>query len=243
MGLRPTRAGDGTDGDRRGRILGKSPEYGNLSDWGRTSGVERLMPENALQASRPEVWLRGNMRPVLLAAGASVLSGGLILAAFVVFQAPAWLVIAVSVLLAVGTATTVAVAVESARPRLARRGNQLLVRLAPWQLEAVPLDVLECFFLGSSPVGSHPATSACGESDAASAETTASSDQPSRRRGTLAIRLAERSVVYVQRSASLPWGGWARGTIVVDGLWCEPLTAALVRDLTSRLVAAKREAL
>jgi hypothetical protein len=201
------------------------------------------MPANAVHTSPPEVWLRGNMRPVLLAAGASVLSGGLILAALVVFQAPVWLVVTVSVLLAVGTATTVAVAVESARPRLARRGNQLLVRLAPWQLEAVPLEVLECFFLGSSPVGSHPATSACGESKTSAEEDAAPSDQPTRRRGTLAIRLAERSVVYVQRSASLPWGGWARGTIVVDGLWCEPLSAALVRDLTSRLVAAKRETL
>lgn len=161
--------------------------------------------------------------------------------ALVVFAAPFWLIAVVAGMLAAGAAATAAVAVESARPRLARHGEMLLVRLAPWHQEAVPLEVMECFFLGSSPVGRHPAASRCGGS-ADEPQPSAASDAPIRRRGTLAIRLAERAHEYSDRSVSLPWGGWARGTIVVDGMWCEPLSPALVRDLTSRLVAAKREA-
>jgi hypothetical protein len=198
------------------------------------------MPDTPGNTPTAEVWLRGNIRPVLLAALATLLSGGLIVAALVVFKAPAWVVAVVSLLVATGAAATAAVAVESSRPRVARRVNLVLLRLAPWHLETVPLEVLECFFLGSSPVGTHPASSACGEDAEASPES-AAQPESSRRRGTLAIRLAERSHEYVQRSVSLPWGGWARGTIVVDGLWCEPLTPALVRDLTGRLVSAQRE--
>lgn len=204
----------------------------------------RAMSDTPLKTSSQDVWLRGNVRPVLVAAAATIVSGSLIMATVLAVAAPVWVIVGVSVFLAAGAATTIALAVESARPRLARRGDKVLIRLAPWQLEEVPLEVLECFFLGSSPVGKHPASSSCGGAeDAAAGEAPPHKErQPTRRRGTLAIRLAERSREYAQRSASLPWGGWASGTIVVDGFWCEPLTPTLVRDLTGRLVAAKREA-
>jgi len=188
----------------------------------------------------PEVWLRGNIRPVLAAVAASLLSSGLILGVLVAMQTGGWVVATVSVFLAAGFLTTLMLAYESARPRLTRQGGVVHVRLAPWQREAVPLEVMECFFLGSSPVGRHPATSSCGSSAEEAEDDSVAST--SRRRGTLAIRLAERATDYSQRSVSLPWGGWARGTIVIDGLWCEPLTPSLVRTLTGRLVAAKREA-
>jgi len=200
------------------------------------------MPTAADVSSSPagfDVWLRGNVRPVLVAAAATIVSGSLIVAALVTFDAPAWLSGVVGVLLASGMATTAALAVESARPRLGRRGDMLVLRLAPWHCEEVPLAVVECFFLGSTPVGRHPASSSCGGE---AEERPALTDAPTRRRGTLAIRLAERATEYSQRAVSLPWGGWARGTIVVDGMWCEPLSPSLVCDMTGRLVAAKREA-
>ena len=203
------------------------------------------VPVAFTQPQGADPWLRGNVRPVLVAAAATMLSGSLIITALIAFAAPAWLQGVVGVLLAAGTATTAALAVESARPRLSRRGDMLIMRLAPWHEEAVPLAVVECFFLGSSPVGKHPASSCCGGSDDAASELTSAARgdrAPVRRRGTLAIRLAERAEKYSQRAISLPWGGWARGTIVVDGMWCEPLTPTLLRDLTDRLVAAKREA-
>lgn len=204
----------------------------------------RAMSDTPLNASSADVWLRGNVRPVLVAAAATIVSGSLIITALVFAGAPAWVITGVAVLVAAGAGSTVALAIESARPRLARHGDHVLIRLAPWQQEEVPLEVLECFFLGSSPVGKHPASSSCGGAAGESGGADAAGDecQPTRRRGTLAIRLAERSREYARRSVSLPWGGWVSGTIVVDGLWCEPLTPALVRDLTGRLVAAKREA-
>lgn len=196
-------------------------------------------PTNRSLPATPEIWLRGNVRPVLVAVAASLISSGLILGVMLTFKAPLWAVVAVSVFLVAGGLTTLALAFESSRPRLRRRGNVLEVRLAPWHRDEVPLEVMECFFLGSSPVGKHPSTSSCGS---ASEEHDESTGAPPRRRGTLAIRLAERATDYSQRAVSLPWGGWARGTIVVDGLWCEPLSPDLIRELTRRLVAAKREA-
>jgi hypothetical protein len=189
-------------------------------------------------AESTDVWLRGNIRPSLAAAAATMLSGVLILSLLVAFTSPRWLIIGVSAVLAAGGAATAALVIESARPRVAREGGSLLLRLAPWHLERVPLGAVECFFLGSSPVGTHPATSSCDGAGATDAEKT---PPDARRRGTLAIRLAERATEYAARSVSLPWGGWARGTIVVDGLWCEPLTPNLVREMTGKLVAAKRE--
>ncbi len=186
------------------------------------------------------MWLRGNVRPSLAAASATMLSGVLILSLLVAFSVPDWMIIGVSAVLAAGGTATLALVIESARPRVAREGGSVLFRLAPWHLERVPLGAVECFFLGSSPVGTNPATSSC--DDAAAGATDAEEKPPAaRRRGTLAIRLAERATEYAARSVSLPWGGWARGTIVVDGLWCEPLTPNLVRELTGKLVAAKRE--
>jgi len=113
----------------------------------------------------------------------------------------------------------------AASARLERVGDALRVRLSPFRVHDVPLELVECFFLGSEPLkppGSVP------------------DDRPSQRVGTLVIRLAERAVDWRERPTLAEWGSWREGNIVCDGRWCEPLSADLVRTLTRRLVDAKR---
>ena len=183
---------------------------------------------------RAEVWLAGNVRPAvglaLVAAAA-----GLVAAAAQAAGAAGWLVW-VLFGLAVGLGLAAAVlAVAAGRPRLACGADALVVRLSPWRADEVPLDVVECVFPGSQPLTgpflehSHDVGPPAGP-------------PPTRRVGTLVIRLAERAVAWRSRATFPPWGAWDDGHIVIDGRWCEPLSPALARAIGDRLVAAKRAA-
>jgi hypothetical protein len=100
------------------------------------------------------------------------------------------------------------------------------VRLAPFVAHDVPLEFVECFFMGS-----HVLPGADGRDDL-----------PGRRVGTLVMRIAERAAAWQARPTFAPWGTWAEGAIVFDGRWCEPLSVELARSLSGRLVDAKRAA-
>lgn len=187
-----------------------------------------------------EIWLRGNARPIL-AAGA-VVCGGLVLAlgavAMVAGPAVVWplaLVLAFPVAVVAGlVGVLVAVA---AGPRLGRRGQALLVRLSPWSTAEVPLAAVECVFPGSQPlVGPvlrevHAAEDGSGAGPASA-----------RRVGTLVIRFAERARDWRERPTFAPWGTWHDGHAIIDGRWCEPLSAEVARTISQRLLEAKREA-
>jgi len=174
-----------------------------------------------------DVWLRGNMRPAIVVAAAFTLICGLLLASLWLADTPpsplmVWLVRGFCVLSA---ATMAMFLVAASRARLERVGDALRVRLALFRSHDVPLDVVECFFLGSHPL-EQPGT--------------ARDDRPTHRVGTLVVRLAERAAEWHERPTMSEWGSWKEGAIVCDGRWCEPLSADLVRSLTQRLVEAKR---
>lgn len=188
-------------------------------------------------AGRDEVWLRGNVRPVLgigaLACGGAALAlGGAVAAG----AGPALIGTLGGATAAV--AVTVAVLARAASGlRLGRRDDRLLLRLSPWRTDAVPLGVVECVFPGSQPlpVPGLPRASV-DEADAAGSATSA------RRVGTLVIRFAERATEWRQRPTFAAWGTWHDGHAVVDGRWCEPLSAEVARSIGQRLLEAKREA-
>lgn len=181
-------------------------------------------------APRAEVWLRGNMRPVVVLTAIAVVVGALIAAAMIVAgAAPAWRWLGAGLaLLAAGA--VVALARAAVRPRLAHRvtaaGEHVLdVRLAPGRAHAVPVEVIECFFMGSQPLP--------GEEGVAD-------DAVRHRVGTLVMRVAERATGWQARPTFAPWGTWSEGAIVFDGRWCEPLSVDLARRLSGRLVEVKR---
>jgi hypothetical protein len=181
-----------------------------------------------------EVWLAGNVRP---AAGLGLLAVAVGLAGVVAALAGGggWIVWPLAAVASGLGVTAGVLAGAASRPRLACRSGVLVVRLSPWRADEVPLDVVECVFHGSQPLtgAALEHTHDVGPPDGAA---------PTRRVGTLVIRLAERASDWRSRATFPPWGSWDDGHVVVDGRWCEPLSPALARSIGERLVAAKRAA-
>jgi hypothetical protein len=171
-----------------------------------------------------EVWLRSNPRPAALLAAAVA---AFVVAAFAVVVAvrpPAWGLAIAAVAALAGLLFAAAFVWAASRPRLACRGEVLEVRLTPLGVQRVPLEVVECVFPGSQPLGG----------DAETAD---------RRVTTLVLRLAERAVEWRSRPVSPAWGSWEEGNVVFDGRWCEPLSPAVARDISARLLEARRRVL
>ncbi len=177
----------------------------------------------------PEVWLRGNVRiAMILGAAATLLDGGALIAVLQALrgdgEAVGWWIIAA--IAASAASSLMLLAWAAARPRLVREGDRLLVQVSPLVRREVPLAVVECFFPGSNPLD-RDGSPTCSEHAAF-------------RVGTLVIRLAERAVDYRAGDTFTPWATWDDSYLVLDGRWCEPLSPQLVKELGSRLVAAKR---
>ena len=173
-----------------------------------------------------EIWLRGNLRPVAaLAVAAAVVCGALIAA---VSLADSTAMHRGVVVAACGAAATAigCMAIVTARPRLEHVGSDLRVRLSPTAVQRVPLAAVECFFPGSQPIARN-GTPTCG-------------DRAAFRVNTLVMRLAERAEEHQSRNTFTPWGTWSDGYVVFDGRWCEPLSPELARQLSRKLVDARR---
>ena len=179
-----------------------------------------MMPRAEEQS---EVWLRGNLRPVMgiaiVAAIVAVVAGG----AAALVSPPAWVIAAAAAAGGLLFAGLGVLAWAAAQPRLERRGNSIAVRLAPMGVERVPLEVVECVFRGTEPV-------IAGEESA-----------PRFRVGTLILRIAERASEWRERETFRFWGSWDDGHIVIDGRWCEPLSPESARQIATRLAELRRE--
>lgn len=172
----------------------------------------------------PEVWLRGNARPAVGLFAAALLVATLAVAGAVAARVAPWVAWGIGGVALGGVAATAGLAWAASQPRLVRRGAGLDVRLSPLTIHRVPLEVVECVFPGSQLL------------PAAGADTEAT-----RRVSTLVLRLAERAHEWRSRPVAAAWGAWDDGSIVFDGRWCEPLSAGLAREISARLLEARRE--
>jgi hypothetical protein len=171
-----------------------------------------------------EVWLRSNPWPAALLSATLATVAVAAFAVVVAVRPSAW---GVAVAAAASLAGLLFAAVflwAASQPRLACRGDVLEVRLTPLGVQRVPLEVVECVFPGSRPLGSNAETA-------------------DRRVTTLVLRLAERAVEWRSRPVSPVWGSWEEGNVVFDGRWCEPLSPAMARDISARLLEARRRVL
>jgi len=173
-------------------------------------------------AARPDVWLRGNVRPAAVLAAALVGVAVAALVAVVVARPPAWVAAVVTAAAVLDLGVAAGFVWAATQPRLVRRGDTLEIRLSPLGVERVPLEVVECVFPGSQPLGGDDGTA-------------------DRRVGTLVLRLAERATEWRSRPVASAWGAWEDGNVVFDGRWCEPLSQAVARDLSGRLLEARRQ--
>lgn len=112
-------------------------------------------------------------------------------------------------------------------PRLAYSDGTLLVYLRALRPECVPIEHVECFFLGQ------------GSSDIPVSGPSAASTDP--QTANIVTRLSESAREFHQREVRPFLGQWCGGYIVIRGTWCEPINGHLMQRLNQRLVLARRE--
>jgi fumarate reductase subunit D len=169
-----------------------------------------------------EIWLRPNRRILLVAtvAPALLVLLGLVVALGVFGAAPTAARVFAATLALLGGVLLVLLAWFFRQPRLAYDGRHLLVNLRSARPIEVPIEYVECFFLGSG-LRRLP-----GRADREV------------QMSLLRIRLAERATEWAHRDVKPALGAWCGGYITIYGSWCEPLDIDLVNRLNARLAAA-----
>ncbi len=181
-------------------------------------------PSPAPVGAGRSVWLRANGRPGIVIACLAVAMGFTLLLLARPWSRPVGVV---TWLGGAGVLVAGAGGVRlTSRPRLVLERESVLVHLAPGRFDSVPLESVECFFLGSRLEPPPPGDDSTGGA----------------RVRTLVMRIAERAVDHAARPTLPLWGAWSEGSVTFDGRWCEPLSVDLVRRLNRDLATAKRAA-
>ncbi len=109
-------------------------------------------------------------------------------------------------------------------PRLVLGRNHLFVFVRgiwPWR---IPLDDVECFFIGQAPSALRVAHPTGGRVESV----------------TVVIRLSERATDCHKRRTNLLLAKWSDGYVTLFGTWCEPLDGDFVNHMNRRLAEVKR---
>jgi hypothetical protein len=107
------------------------------------------------------------------------------------------------------------------RPRIAYRDGHVLFYLRSSPPIAVPVDVVEAFFLGQGPA------------------TLPGGIHHNEKTINLVARLSQRQVEWANLDVKQALGSWSDGYVTIRGTWCEPLNPELVRRLNRRLKEVK----
>ena len=171
-----------------------------------------------------DCWLRSNQRVMQIAMllPALVLLGGVLLAL-------GWLNGETSIILrriggiaAIFALLALVILLYVSRlPRLAYDDGHLLVYLQSTQPIRVPIQIVECFFLGQAESDLHG---------------------PEVQTNTVVVRLAEADTDWHNVKVKPALGRWRDGYITVFGTWCEPLNVERVDQMNHLLATARREA-
>ena len=164
-----------------------------------------------------EVWLRPNRRVLALALAPALLliAMGAVLGGQ--FTAVAARVTGIGLIVA-GAVLIVGIVLQMCTPRLAHADGCVLFYLTARKPIAVPVNVVEAFFLGQGPAHL-PAAIPSGDADTVN----------------LVARLSQRAPEWAQRDVKSALGKWCDGYVSIRGTWCEPLTGDVIRRLNRRL--------
>jgi hypothetical protein len=171
-----------------------------------------------------ECWLKPNGRALGVASIVPLLAIiiGISLAIWTTSaRSSAWFIGSV-ILAAFGLVCLVAIGWAARIPRLAYDDGELLVYLRSLTPLRVPIDAVECFFLGQGPA--HPATP----------------DEPVAKAANVIVRLAESAGAWHDRAVRTDLGQWRDGYITIRGMWCEPLSHERLNQLNRRLAEVHR---
>jgi hypothetical protein len=109
------------------------------------------------------------------------------------------------------------------QPRVAYQDGKVLLFVGAAEPIRMPVDVVECFFVGQAG-GMIP--------DASGREAEVR---------TVILRLAESAQEWHHRDMKAALGHWCEGYVTIRGTWCEPITPELMKRLNHRLAELHRE--
>jgi hypothetical protein len=123
-------------------------------------------------------------------------------------------------LIVIGLAIVGILVSQLRRPRIAFERAAVLFYLRSGPPIAVPVEVVEAFFLGQGP-----------------AHMPAVAKQP--QTVNLVARLSQRRTEWARQDVKPALGNWCEGYVTIRGAWCEPLNGELIRKLNRRLKEVK----
>lgn len=172
----------------------------------------------------PEIWLYPN-RNIFLP-GIAVLVPPTVLSLFglawMIYSQDYWYAVLFGVIVLGGFFGLLSLWGAMYRPRLGYKPGFLLVYFDRGEPVAVPIEIVECFFLGQ---GAAPLPLVQGK-------------EPETR--NVIVRLAESATDWKHRDVPERWGHWCESYITIGGAWCEPISAERLGELNRKLIAAHR---
>ena len=168
------------------------------------------MRETWLHTNRRALWF-GTLPPALLA------MLGLWLLRAAATGESSWLSWLGAVMLVLGGGLVLTMLVQMRQPRIAYENGQVLLNLRHGPPIAVPVELVEAFFLGQGPL------MLPGPKRQADATV------------NLIARISQRDPAYSEREVKPALGRWSEGYVTIRGTWCEPLDGELIRRLNHRL--------
>lgn len=179
----------------------------------------------AVGPSRPEIWLRTNVRALLVGLALVLfllLSGLSAIAIAGRFQVGLWLELGGWIVVVICGFVACSLTYQLFLPRLAYHDGHLLVYLQSSEPLRVPIDVVEFFFVGQG-TSYVPDTT----------------EGPSKSR-TIVVRIAEAATEWHDLPIRTAQGEWRESYILLRGTWSERITPDVVKRLNRRLVEVQR---
>jgi hypothetical protein len=169
-----------------------------------------------------EVWLRSNRRILALGLipGLAISGAATVLSTMAASGALQWFA---GLMLVVGLALMAAVVRQLVRPRVAYANGKVLFYLRAGRPIAVPVGIVEAFFLGQGPAYI-PGTV-----------------EDSQETVNLVARISQKAEDWQRLEVKPALGRWCEGYVSIRGTWCEPLTNDVIRRLNRRLGEVTRE--
>jgi hypothetical protein len=169
-----------------------------------------------------EVWLRSNRRILALGLIPGLAISGAA-AALCVLTASGVLQWFAGLMVFVGLALIAIVVRQIVRPRVAYANGKVLFYLRAGRPIAVPVGIVEAFFLGQGPAYI-PGTV-----------------EDSQETVNLVARISQKADDWQRQEVKPALGRWCEGYVSIRGTWCEPLTNDVIRRLNRRLAEVTRE--
>ncbi len=169
-----------------------------------------------------EVWLRSNRRVISLGfipAGLSCAAGVLL---YLISESAILVGISVG-LFCLGVVLLGIIVRYLLSPRVAYADGHVLFYLRAGAPIAVPVHMVEAFFLGQGPA--HLPLAAPDSSVTVN----------------LVARISQKAPQWAEVDVKPALGRWSEGYISIRGSWCEPLTGDVIRRLNRRLAEVTRE--